>query len=250
MGIIENTYSVIFKNVLKAVNPLKKKIIKTECEVHKFINNQAIEILKNDKHNNAYIFMNSYKNDINAGVVWADQDFKSSNHFYNPDIKKGMYGCSNALLECRHYYSEAIKSYSRKDIKRAMFYLGAACHLIQDVTVPQHVNVKLLDEHRRYEQWVIKTYKNHEDFKINTGGIYFNTIGEYIRLNSKIAIDAYKKYHGIKDRNLRYHKITSIILTVAQKTTAGLLMKFYRDVNKIKSLKNDKSSRSYRLKIL
>ncbi len=40
--------------------------------------------------------MYSYINDINAGVVWADQDLKSSNHFYNPYTNKGLYGNSNA----------------------------------------------------------------------------------------------------------------------------------------------------------
>ncbi|MCX7884727.1 MAG: zinc dependent phospholipase C family protein [Caloramator sp.] len=251
MGIFENTYSFIFKNILKAVNPLKKKIIKTECEVHKFINNQAVEILKNDKHYKAYNLIINYINEINSGVVWADQDFKSSNHFYNPDNEKGMYGCSNALLETRRYYSKAIKYYNSGNIKMAMFYLGAACHLIQDITVPQHVNVKLLNQHRQYEQWVIKAYKEYENFKVNSGGIYFSTIGEYAKLNSKVALDTYKKYQITKDKNERYYKITSIILAIAQKTTAGLLMKFYRDVKRIEALKNDKDGRKfYRLKIL
>lgn len=250
MGFVENTYTFIFKNVLRAVNPIKKKIIKTECKVHKFINNQAVEILKNDEHKKAYNLFNKYINDINAGVVWADQDFKSSNHFYNPEINKGMYGCSNALLECRRYYSHAINLYKKGDIKKAMFYLGASCHLIQDLTVPQHVNVNLLNEHRQYEQWVIRTYNEHENFKIKSGGIYFNTIGEYVKLNVKTATDTYKMYHSVKDRNQRYYKITSIILTMAQKTTAGLLMKFYRDIKKISPIKNNEKHRKYRLKIL
>jgi phospholipase C len=65
--------------------------MRTECKVHKFINNQSILILKNDGHLKAYNFINAYIDDVNAGVVWADQDLKSSNHFYNPEKEKGLY---------------------------------------------------------------------------------------------------------------------------------------------------------------
>lgn len=245
MGVIENSYSVIFKNVLRAVNPLKKKVIKTECEVHKFITNQALEILKNDKHKRAYEMLSMYIDDLNAGVVWADQDFKSSNHFYNPEKDRGMYGCSNALKECRHYYNKALKMYLRRNMKGAMFYLGAACHLIQDLTVPQHVNVRLLDQHRKYEQWVIKTYKEHDNFKIYSGGIYLNSIDEYARLNARTAISTYRKYIIENNRQERYYKTTMIVLAMAQKTTAGLLMKFFRDIIKNKALKSEYRNKKY-----
>lgn len=54
MNTLEKSYSFVFKNVLKAVNPIKKRIMKTECKVHKFINNQSIIILRNDGHMEAY----------------------------------------------------------------------------------------------------------------------------------------------------------------------------------------------------
>ncbi|GFR34392.1 hypothetical protein [Thermobrachium celere] len=88
MSIVEKSYSKVFKGMLKAVNPIKKKIIKTECKVHQFINNQALIILKNDGHDYVYREIGLNIDKINEGVVWADQDFKSSNHFYNPDRKK------------------------------------------------------------------------------------------------------------------------------------------------------------------
>lgn len=70
--------------------------MKAECKVHKFIKTQSVIILKNDGHIEAYAFMSSYINDINGGVVWADQYLKSSNHFYNPHRNKGLYGNSDA----------------------------------------------------------------------------------------------------------------------------------------------------------
>lgn len=236
MSTIEKSYSFIYKNIFKALNPLKKKIIKTECLVHQFINNQAVLILKNDGNNEVYELMSEYIDYLNDGVVWADQDFKSSNHFYNPNTKRGLYGSSNAKKECISYYKSAIQNYMEGDIKEAMFYLGAACHLVQDLTVPQHANVELLHNHRSFENWVIKMYKRHHKFSVYEDGIYLNTVTEYIDLNSYTAINAYKKYNQIKNEHIRFFRITSIILTMAQKTTAGVMYKFFYDIQKLKAI--------------
>lgn len=87
----ETTYDYILKTIFAVANPIKKTIIKTECKVHKYININSLNILKNDKYSEEYIFFSSYILDINEGAVWADQDFKSSNHFYNPYKKKMDY---------------------------------------------------------------------------------------------------------------------------------------------------------------
>lgn len=236
MQVIEKTYSYLYKNLVRAVNPVKKKIIKTECNVHQFINNQSIIILKSDGHLEASNLMATYIKDINAGVVWADQDFKSSSHFYNPETDSGLYGNSNAKKECIKYYTRALNEYSKGDIKNAMFYFGAACHLIQDLTVPQHANVNLLNNHRSYESWVIKVYKHHHEFKVYKEGIYSDSLRYYIDFNSKKAIDTYKKYLIVKNEHMRFYKTTSIVLTTAQRTTAGLMFKFFYDLQKIKSI--------------
>lgn len=236
MHAIEKSYSYVYKNIIRAVNPIKKRIIKTECNVHQFINNQSIVILKNDGHIEASNLMATYINDINAGVVWADQDLKSSSHFYNPEIDDGLYGSSNAKKECIKYYTRALREYSHGDIKKSMFYFGASCHLIQDLTVPQHANVELLNNHRSYENWVIKVYKYHHEFKVYKGGTYLNSLTYYINLNSKKAIDTYKKYLQVENQHMRFYKITSIVLTMAQRTTAGFMFKFFYDIQKLKSI--------------
>lgn len=237
--IIENSYSTIFKGMLKAVNPIKKRIIKTECKVHQYINNQALTILKNDGYDYAYREMSLNIDKINEGVVWADQDFKSSNHFYNPQRSKGLYGCSNALKECSYYYARALTKFKKGDKDKAYFYLGAACHLIQDVTVPQHVNVKLLDSHRKYEQWIIKTYRHHDSFNAYDGGLYFKSIKEFIEFNANSSMRTYNKFKNELNEELRYYKITSVILKLAQRTTAGLMLKFFNDVRKLKNLSEE-----------
>src|SRR5690554_477886 len=104
MDRFETTYNSILKTVFSAANPIKKVIIKTHCKVHMFINAYSIRILKNDKYLAQYNFFNSYLDNINEGAVWADQDFKSSNHFYNPYKNKGMFGRKSAMDLGVEYY--------------------------------------------------------------------------------------------------------------------------------------------------
>lgn len=232
--LLEKSYSSILKKIFRLTNPIKKQVVKTECKVHKFINGQALTILKNDGNTSAYNYLYSHLREINAGAVWADQDYKSINHFYNPEKEKGMYGFSNAHLECVKYYTLALTKYFEGEEKAALFYLGAACHLIQDMTVPQHVNIKLLKHHRRYEQWVIKAFEHNNEFRAHDGGIYLKSVKDYIEHNTEIALNTFYKYEEEKKLNDKFYKTTLIILVTAQKTTAGLLMNFYNDVINLK----------------
>ena len=46
MEFFETTYGHILNTALGIANPVKKRIIRTECEVHRIINVQALKILK------------------------------------------------------------------------------------------------------------------------------------------------------------------------------------------------------------
>ena len=87
----EKVYHKVLKSTFWVLNPFKKIIVKTECQVHIHINDHALSILLNDKYLEEYNFFAYYIDEINKGAVWADQDFKSSNHFYNPYKKKMAY---------------------------------------------------------------------------------------------------------------------------------------------------------------
>ena len=87
MDFIETNYNRVLKLIFSAANPAKKLIIKTHCAVHQFININALNILENDIYVREFNFFFNYITDINEGAIWADQDFKSSNHFYNPNTK-------------------------------------------------------------------------------------------------------------------------------------------------------------------
>ncbi len=231
MGVIERAYGKTFKTILWVVNPLKKVFKKTLCEVHVFINEQAVEILKNDGFHEAYEFYTLNKGCLNDGAVWADQDFKSREHFYNPYTHRGLYGCKSSKQRFQKYYGCALVHWDCGDKDKAMFYLGAAVHLVQDSTIPQHGSVKLLKSHRKFEQWVHKVHDDFLHYSVSKGGIYYDNPNAYIEANSREAIAAHKKYSLIKKPAEKFFKIANRTFPLAQQTTAGCLMNFYNKIN-------------------
>lgn len=195
---IEKTYGSALRGLFHAVNPLKKKFLKTYCTVHKFIVIQALEILENDGYIEEYEFFKKNVGYINKGTTWADQDFKSSNHFYHFSKGRGLYGFSNALSECKKYYEKSLHYLKEKNIERSMFYFGAACHLIQDVTVPQHVNNKLLKSHRKFELWIISRLMSDFSFMANSGVVRYCNLEDYIVNNAFLANNTYLKKYKYK----------------------------------------------------
>jgi Zinc dependent phospholipase C. len=228
---IESTYGKALKGLMFAVNPVKKKVLKTHCIVHKFINLHAIDILKNEEKNEAYDFYKSHVKGLNHGVTWADQDFKSSNHFYHYEHGKGLYGFSDAYTECNKYYKKALAYMEAGDIEKSIFFLGAACHLVQDTTVPQHVNNKLLKSHRKFELWIIARLMTDYSFALGKKIKRYDTLKEYINNNAVVANNCYIKYREIRTLEERYSKIASTIIKEAQETTAGLLLDFFERNN-------------------
>jgi len=228
--IFETTYDYFLKTVFGIVNPVKKSIIRTQCKVHKFINIKALKILQNDKYLDEYNFFNSYIYDINEGAVWADQDFRSSNHFYNPNKKKGLYGRSSAMELGVDYYSKAIDLWKVGEFNKSLFYLGAALHIIQDMTIPQHANIKLLDSHRQYETFVKRTYKYVSKFQVDSGAYLLDSIENYIKFNARVALKVYKRFKDIPEDEDRYYRVARCGLPLAKRTTAGAMVMFYREI--------------------
>lgn len=228
---VERSCGSLFKCMRCVVNPFKRVLVATECKIHKFINVRALEILKNDSYTDAYDFFSDHIIQLNAGVVWADQDLRCMGHFYNPTIGRGLYGNRNALSLAVDYYNEAIYYWDSGDVGRSIFYLGAAVHLVQDMAVPQHANIRLLDNHKQYEKFIRRTYLNSPRFIAHRGGYYFmNNIEEAVTCSARNSIKIYSRLKKIQNEFKRFYTMTKFVLPLAQRTTAGCLAMFYRDM--------------------
>ncbi len=228
---LESAYSKALTGTFKVISPIKRTIKKTECEVHLYIQENALEILNYNGYNEQYKLFKEYESKINEGLVWADQDFRCYHHFYNPKEKKGMYGYDdNALTIARSYYLKALKYFTLEDYNNSMFYFGAMCHIIQDLTIPQHAKGKLFDNHRQFELYVRENYRKINKFKCREEPIILQSVTDYANYNSSNALKIDYLYQNITDLNTKFYLIALKSITLAQKTSAGCMIMFYKDL--------------------
>lgn len=228
---IEKVYANALSTTFKVVNPIKKSIINTNCEVHLYIQQNALDILRNEGYGVQYELFKLYLPQINKGLVWADQDFKSYHHFYNPQNKKGKYGYEeNALTLSKRYYNQSLKYFAMDNYQRGMFYFGAACHIIQDLTIPQHAKGKLLDNHRQFELYVKANYKKIKRFKAIDSPILLDKIEDYADYNSFNALNLDLMYKDVTDLNTKFYLTAINALKLAQRSSAGCMIMLYNDL--------------------
>ena len=231
----------LISQTFRVINPIKKKIINTDCEVHLFIQKNALDVLKKEGFEKKAQFFNKFEPYINEGLVWADQDFKSYFHFYNPQIKRGMYGNStNAMTLANTYYKNALYFINKGDYKNGMAYFGALCHIIQDVTIPQHAKIKLLDNHKRFETYVKLNYKKVKRFKTKEGPLVYKNISDYVEFNSRSALNFDYMYKNISDYRTKFYLIAFNALNLSQRSTAGCMLMFYDDLEKLMRYEENK----------
>ena len=232
---IENICGRLISQTFRVINPIKKKIINTNCEVHLFIQKSALDILKEEGYDTEAKFYENFESYINEGLVWADQDFKSYFHFYNPKNKRGMYGHStNAMTLANTYYKNALYFISKNDYNNGMAYFGAMCHVIQDLTIPQHAKIKLLDSHKQFESYVKSNYKKVKRFKTNESPLLYKNISDYVNFNSTSALNLDYMYKNIPNHQTKFYLVACNALKLSQRSTAGCMLMFFNDLEKIK----------------
>lgn len=226
----KNKNSGVVEKTLNMIVPIKNKFSKPDCKVHIFLQENAIDSLWYNGYHKIYEFFNIYRKVINKGVVWADQDLKCYNHFYSIYTNKGLPGTSeNALTLAQNYYNKSIDCFYKGNIYESMFYLGAACHLVQDTTVPQHATGDLLNNHMQFENYVRSNYLKIKRFKTYSEPIYFNTIEQHIKFNSYNAMETDRFYKNIKTLNTKFYLIAEKALELSQRSTTGLLILYFEN---------------------
>lgn len=229
---VENTYGKTVRAVFKMANPIKKRVINTPCIVHKFINGEAVKILKNTEFQDEYNFFLENLYIINKGVMWADSDFKSANHFYHFEEKRGLYGFSNALDEFNKYYKLALKYIEIDELDEGLFYFGAACHLVQDAVVPAHANIGLRS-HRKFENFAVKKVLNGYRISSSKPLIFYQDPSQYVIDNADYGAQIEKRYRNIEDVTERYDAISNKCLARASESTAALLVLYYKYITQL-----------------
>lgn len=186
---------------------------------HVFCNQQGRVILFNDGYKQIAQLFNRFSNELDKGVIWADQLWRSMAHHYNPETGRGVWFWPNSAQKCSAYLKKAFMFWRQGKHTKAMFFIGAATHLVQDACVPHHAYCQMFDGHLDYERWV-KERKHY--YKINSGGLYNlgHTPEEWIRANARVA-RKYYDYVKSPGSDEFYHQATVLLLLLTQRSTAG-----------------------------
>lgn len=196
-------------------------------QTHYFLNNQGIEILHGDGHHGLAEFLEKQTFWIGQGSKWADKPSRYIEHYLLPVRGKGLWYWPNAGNTCERYYKQAVQYWRQGDLHMAMFYLGAASHLVQDLCVPYHAHGKVLGNHHKFERWA---RNNNNIFGICKGGIYEKNKKPFQWVYEN-ACEAHPLYWCLRESYLDFFPLTvRKMLFLAQQTTAGFYYSFFHNV--------------------
>ncbi|SCM81895.1 Phospholipase C zinc-binding protein [uncultured Sporomusa sp.] len=204
--------------LLTAISPFQSLFDRPSI-THEFLNRQAVTILHNDGLETHAYFLEQFLPELTAGVYWADKGWKNISHYYEPLTGKGLWQFATALDDFSVYYELALKNAWQSDFAQSIFFLGAAAHLLQDVCVPHHARAKLFAGHKEYENWV---KCNHTAFASEYQGIYTAPSTPYVLLINNAATAADYLEWVTEENHTRFHTVTTCLLPLAQRSTAGL----------------------------
>ncbi len=219
--------------------------IDTNESTHQFINDQIPVILWND----GYPYLSKYFSGPNLeqmkrGSIRADETiWDSREHYMHPSSHEGFLGFKSAGQLARERFSAAISHWNSGNRNSALYELGWAMHLVQDLTVPHHAALTALDYHSEYEQWVLD---NQYKYYVTSGGIYnFDSYlpGHYddesdpfdwVDYNAHYSYDHFSYVNGPNGQDGNdYDYAASLLLSRAQRTSAGFVFMFLSTVNSV-----------------
>lgn len=194
---------------------------------HHFCNRQAIHILKRDGLQSEALIFQSHLEALNRGSSWSDRGFKYISHYYDHRKDAGLWHGPDAPTECQFYFDRAVKYWRRGRQEKALFYLGAAGHIMQDLCVPHHAGGVAFKGHRYFEDWARAHY---EDFATTCGGIYdlCGSAANWVKQNA--IVSAHYLPEVIEENAPAVERVAGFLLQRAQKTTAGFLHFFMQNV--------------------
>lgn len=162
----------------------------------------------------------------------------TSEHYYDFGSQKGAFRYfRSARQKAEEYYNTAKQKFSKNEYDDAFLFLGRAIHLVQDVTIPHHteIGVKALLNQEGFANWLSG---HRSEYLVTSGGIYNEeNIGTLVHNNAKTCNKLFDYVDGLTPKwywpfgkKDDYGKVAGSCFTRAQKTTAGVIAMFLRDV--------------------
>ena len=237
------------------------------CPTHTKILKHAMTILANDNKIDIYDFFKGspYYSNLMAGTIEPDIDESNpgahyyiysesssvtGNYFKNA---KGNYSRS-ARTNFEEHYSTALNMYFSGYEDKAFNSLGKAIHYLSDISCTAHsteMTYSIFDSknpHKVYETYVTN---NSDKFIASTANETYDYVlskpfSEILNNLSKQS-SQYEYEASSNDPNL-YDKSIENTVPVAEKLTAALLNRFYKDINNPTDIKYIENGKEYYIK--
>ena len=141
---------------------------------------QTAEILKNDGKEEFYARLHQAGGVtgktglrlLTKGAADADKPFSGGFivpfwHFHHPWSHRGYLVGNSSADQAAWLFTFALDLWQKKREEQALYHLGRALHLVQDIFIPQHAAVTAFKGHSELEHWLSE---NWEDYRVDSGG--------------------------------------------------------------------------------
>lgn len=212
-------------------------------ETHRYTTSRGITILDEVKPEiSSKIYTEKDKQQILTYCTKPDEDeidgaFKY--HFFNPATEKNFMGeDDSALARCVGHYKKALEWYKKGNREKAFEELGRSLHFLEDLNTPVHTNNQdLLDTafnfpfHVSFEDKCKDIQQRFMSSLLNEEFRYYenNTLENIAKSCAYLAND---NFYSLYEELLPKELVAENAIRNAQKSVAGILYKFYLDVNR------------------
>lgn len=159
-------------------------------------------------------------------------------HFYNPATEKNFMGeDDSALTRCTYHYNNAKYYFKSGQRENAFEELGRSIHFLEDLNTPVHTNNQdLLDTafnfsfHVSFEDKCKNVQSRVVSSLLKKEFRYYeiNTVENIAKSCAYLAND---NFYALYEKLLPRELVAENSIKNAQKSVAGILYKFYLDVN-------------------
>ncbi|NLY39679.1 MAG: hypothetical protein GX044_10350 [Firmicutes bacterium] len=237
-------------NIRSLIKPLFK------IESHMDLVPQTAVILKNDGKEELYARLQQRGRTgktglelLAKGAADADKPFSGGFivplwHFHHPWSHRGYLVGSSSADQAAWLFNFALGLWQKKREEQALYHLGRALHLIQDIFIPQHAAVTALKGHGELENWLSE---NWEAYRVERGGFYrwecsfHNLQGDHHTVSSERPYDWIdhgshlssqwfdRFFGGGHYDEASFHRAAALTIPHALRFSAGFLNKFFLD---------------------
>lgn len=164
-------------------------------------------------------------------------------HFHHPWTHRGYLSANSSGDAVARLFAEALDRWKAGGRSEALYQLGRALHLLQDIFVPHHAGISAVRGHGALESWLLE---NGKPYQVEDGGYYeweesfYNQEQDiwhhvtsskpydWIDHGSHISTDWYNKYFNrwIYDPSL-FPQLGPLIIPNVMRFSAGFINKFF-----------------------